>query len=226
MDESGSIFAMKTTKLLAISLLVIGTLVVAGMGGTLATWSDSETSEGNYIETGSVDLLVAKCDTDWANPGAFKDDGPWGVGLDPCFDTSLAPGNYTCYSLLWNAGCIDAKAYLHIKTVSDSDALSSYTIMSVWYDDDGRPDTPLVLAASSTIANLDCHEIELGELPAEAVRPLKLDIEYVGPCPTSSLSFDIIFELVSKDDLVESLGFKTYGFADSEISQNNFSVPE
>ena len=216
---------MKTTKLLAISLLVIGALLVAGMGGTLATWSDSETSEGNYIETGSVDLLVAKCDADWATPGAFKDDTPYGVGLDPCFDTSLAPGNYTCYSLLWNAGCIDAKAYLHIKTVSDSDALSSYTIMSIWYDDDGRSDTPLVLAASSTIANLDCHEIELGDLPAEAVRPLKLDIEYVGPCPTSSLSFDIIFELVSKDTLVESLGFKTYGFADSEISQNNFSVP-
>jgi len=216
---------VRTTKLLLISLVLVGSLLLGGMGGTLATWSDSETSEGNYIETGSVDLLVAKCDDDWADPGAFKDDTPYGVGLDPCFDTPLMPGNYTCYSLLWNAGCVDAKAYLHIKTISDSDALSSYTIMSIWYDDDGKPDTALVLAASSTIADLDCHEIELGDLPAEAVRPLKLEIEYVGPCPTSSLSFDIIFELVSKDALVESLGFKTYGFADSEISQNNFSVP-
>ena len=216
---------MKTIKLLAISLLVVGTLVLAGISGTLATWSDSEVSYDNIIETGSVDLLVAKCDIDWTNPGTFKDDTPYGVGLDACFDTSLMPGNYTCYSLLWNAGCVDAKAYLHIKTVSDSDALSGYTIMSIWYDDDGLPNTAPVLAASDTIADLDCHEIELGDLPAEAVRPVKMQIEYVGPCPTSGLSFDIVFELVSKDPVVESLGFKTYGFADSEISQNTFSVP-
>jgi len=208
------------------TLVVVGAVALAGIGGTFATWSDSETSEGNYIETGSVDLLVAKCAGDWQNAGAFKDDLPYGVGLDPCFAASLAPGNYTCYSLLWNAGCIDAVAYLHIKNVSDSNALSSHTIMSIWYDDDGRPDTPLVLVASGTIAALDCHEIELGSLPAEAVRQLKLEVEYIGPCPTSGLSFDIIFELAGKDALVESLGFKTYGFADSEISQNNFSVPE
>jgi len=182
-------------------------------------------SEDNYIETGSVDLLVAKCDADWANPGTFKDDTPYGVGLDPCFDTSLLPGTYTCYSLLWNAGCVDAKAYLHIKTAFDSNGLSCNTTMSIWYDDDGMPNTPLVLAASGTVADLDCHEIELGDLPARAVRQLKLEIEYVGPCPTSSLSFDIIFELAGKDATVESLGFKTYGFADSEISQNNFSLP-
>ena len=216
---------MKTIKLLAISLLVVGTLVLAGMSGTLATWSDSEVSYDNIIETGSVDLLVAKCDVDWTNPGTFKDDTPYGVGLAPCFDTSLMPGNYTCYSLLWNGGCVDAKAYLHVKIMSDSDALSNYTIMRIWYDDDGMPDTVLVLAASDTVADLDCREIELGDLPAGAVRSLKLEIEYVGPCPTSSLNFDIVFELASKNALVESLGFKTYGFADSEISQNTFSVP-
>jgi len=216
---------MRTTKLLAVSLLVIGSLVLAGMGGTLATWSDSETSEGNYIETGSVDLLVARCDADWANPGAFKDDTPYGVGLDPCFNTSLAPGaNYTCYSLLWNAGCVDAVAYLHIKTVSDSNGLSSYTIMRIWYDDDGDPGTALVRVASRTIADLDCHEIELGPLPAGAVRQLKLEVEYNGPCPTHDLGFDIVFELTGNMAL-ESMEFKTFGFADSEISENCFSVP-
>lgn len=214
MGESGSVFTMKVTKLLAISLLVVGTLVVAGMGGTLATWSDSETSEGNYIETGSVDLLVSKCDADWQNPGEFKDDLPYGVGLDPCFDTSLAPATYTCFSLLWNAGCIDAVAYLHIKNVSASNGPSGDTIVRIWYDDDGNPDTPVVLVASNIITNLDCREIELGNLPAEAVRQLKLEVEYIGPCPTSGLSFDIVFELVSN------------GFADSEISQNSFSAPE
>ena len=205
---------MRTTKLLAMSLLVVGSLVIAGIGGTFATWSDSETSYNNVIETGSVDLLVAKCDADWQNPGAFKDDLPYGVGLDACFDTSLAPGTYTRYSLLWNAGCIDAEAYLHIKNVSDSNGLSTNTTMSIWYDHDGNPDTPLLLVANDTIADLDCHEIELGPLPAEAIRQLKLEIEYVGPCPTRGLSFDIIFQLAGG------------GFADSEISQSYFSGPE
>jgi len=155
---------VRATKLLLMSLVLVGSLVLAGAGGTFATWSDSETMMGNYIKTGSVDLLVAKCDADWANPGAFKDDGPYGVGLDPCFATSLAPGNYTCYSLLWNAGCIDAVAYLHIRDVPDSNAVSSHTTISIWYDDDGNPSTSPVLVASDTIANLNCHEIMLGGL--------------------------------------------------------------
>jgi hypothetical protein len=96
----------------------------------------------------------------------------------------------------------------------------------MWYDHDGNPDTLLLLAASDTIANLDCHEVMLGELPAGAVRQLKLEVEYIGPCPTGGLSFDIVFELVTKDAKVESLGFKTYGFADSEISYNSFSGPD
>ena len=216
---------MRTTKSLVVALVAVASLVLAGVGGTFATWSDSETSEGNYIETGSVDLMVAKCDADWQSPGPFKDDTPYGVGLDPCFDTSLAPGTYTCYSLLWNAGCVDADAYLQIK-VSDGNGLAGNTSMRIWYDGDGDPDTPPELVAAGTIADLDCHEIGLGPLPAGAVRPLKLEVEYVGPCPTRSLSFDIVFELVGEDALVESLGFKTYGFADSEISQNYFSGPE
>jgi predicted ribosomally synthesized peptide with SipW-like signal peptide len=199
---------------LLVALVAVGSLVLAGVGGTLATWSDSETSEGNYIETGSVDLLVAKCDADWQDPGPFKDDTPYGVGLDPCFDTSLAPGTYTCYSLLWNAGSVDADAYVHIHNVSDSNGLASNTIMSIWYDHDGNPDTSLLLAASATVADLYCHELMLGELPAEAVRQLKLEVQYVGPCPTHSLSFDMAFQLIGD------------GFVDSEISQNHFSGPE
>jgi predicted ribosomally synthesized peptide with SipW-like signal peptide len=200
--------------LIALALIVVVSVTISLAGGTFATWSDSETSEGNYIETGSLDLLVAKCDADWQNPGAFKEDAPYGVGLDPCFDNLLSPRTYTCYSLLWNAGCVDGEAYLHIHNVSDSNGPADNTTMSIWYDHDGNPDTSLLLVGSETIADLDSHEVMLGDLPAEAVRQLKLEAEYVGPCPTRDLSFDIVFELVGG------------GFADSEISQNYFSVPE
>ena len=84
--------------MLLLVIIVVGSLMMAGIGGTFATWSDSEASYNNTIETGSVDLLVAKCDASWQNPGVFKDDIPYGGGLDPCFDTSLVPGTYTCYS--------------------------------------------------------------------------------------------------------------------------------
>jgi len=204
---------MKTVLLSTLALVVVISIAVSLVGGTIATWSDSETMMNNVITTGSVDLLVAKCDAEWENPGAFKDDMPYGVGLDPCFAASLAPGTYTCHSLLWNAGSTDAVAYVHIKNVSDSNDLSGDTIMRIWYDHDGNPDTSLVLVASDTIASLDCHEIELGELPAQAVRQLKLEVEYIGPCPASGLSFDILFELAGG------------GFADSEISHNDFSAP-
>ena len=205
---------MKTTLLIALAVVVVVSVAVSLVGGTFATWSDSETSHGNRIETGSLDLLVAKCDADWQNPGVFKDDLPYGLGLDPYFDTSLLPGTYTRYSLLWNAGCVDAEAYLHIKNVSDSNGLSGNTTMSVWYDHDGNPDTSLLLVASDTITDLNCHDIMLGELPAESIRQLKLEAEYVGSCPTRSLSFDIVFQLIGG------------GFADTEISQNCFSAPE
>ena len=205
---------MKTTLLIALAVLVVASVAVSLAGGTFATWSDSETSMSNIIKTGSLDILVAKCDTDWQNPSAFKDDLPYGVGLDPYFDTSLLPGTYTRYSLLWNSGCINGDTYLHIKNVSDSSGLSCNTTMSIWYDHDGNPDTSLLQVASDTIDDLDCHEVMLGGLPAKAVRQLKLEVEYVGPCPTHSLSFDIVFELVGG------------GFADSEISQNYFSAPE
>lgn len=205
---------MKTRLLITLAVVVIVSVAVSLAGGTFATWSDSETSMSNIIKTGSLDLLVAKCDTDWQNPGVFKDDLPYGVGLDSYFDTSLLPGTYTRYSLLWNAGCVPGEAYLHIKNVSDSNGLAGNTTMSVWYDHDGNPDTSLLQVASDTIADLNCHEFMLGELPAEAIRQLKLEVAYVGPCPTRSLSFDIVFELVGGN------------FADSEVSQNYFSPPE
>jgi predicted ribosomally synthesized peptide with SipW-like signal peptide len=92
-----------------LSLVIVATLVAAGVGGTLATWSDSETSEGNYIHTGSVDLKVNG-----------NDDAPWGAGVCPIveIDCMIPCKWYGPFEVeLWNAGICEfpSKAFIHIK---------------------------------------------------------------------------------------------------------------
>jgi len=211
-------------KIILVNILALVLIFAIGLpmiGDTMATWSDSETMEGNYLETGSLDLLVAQCDEDWQNIGAFTDDSPWGVGLDPCFYvTEVELGKvYPCYLLLWNAGLIDGVAYFHIKGVPEDNLLAAATVMQIWYDDDADPDTPVVLMASGTLADLDCQEIELGLLEADQYRQLMLEL-ITGPVsPEVSLSFDIFFELVQR----EILG-PTRAWADSEYSPNALNI--
>jgi predicted ribosomally synthesized peptide with SipW-like signal peptide len=54
-----------------LSVVVICALAVAGVGGTLAGFSDTEESFNNYIATGSLDLKVEG-----------KDQAPYGAGVD------------------------------------------------------------------------------------------------------------------------------------------------
>jgi len=97
---------------IVLSILVVALLLAGGIGGTFATWSDSETSADNYIETGSLDLVVN---------GA--DDAPWGAGVPTkvkveCLIPEKLVGPFEVE--LWNAGqdCMpNATAYLHIKDV-------------------------------------------------------------------------------------------------------------
>jgi predicted ribosomally synthesized peptide with SipW-like signal peptide len=100
---------MKSIFLVAV---VICALAIAGIGGTFATWSDSETSPDNYIETGSVDLLVN---------GA--DDAPWGSGVPTKIDIDCVipckwHGPFPVD--VWNASqdCMPpSELYIHVKDV-------------------------------------------------------------------------------------------------------------
>jgi len=98
---------MRRSAILAV--VVVAALALAGMGGVFATWSDSETSMGNRITTGSLDLKVN---------GA--DDAPWGAGVPTkvqieCMVPSRIYGPYEVE--LWHAGQCDtpAAAYIHFK---------------------------------------------------------------------------------------------------------------
>jgi predicted ribosomally synthesized peptide with SipW-like signal peptide len=93
-----------------LSVVIVCALAVAGIGGTLATWSDSETSYDNYVETGSLDLKVNG-----------HDDKPWdpdGVPTKVEVSDVIPQKWYGPYEVeLWNAGQGDfpAHAYLHVK---------------------------------------------------------------------------------------------------------------
>jgi predicted ribosomally synthesized peptide with SipW-like signal peptide len=106
---------MKRNVILAV--VVIAALSLAGAGGVFATWSDSEVSFNNTIETGSVDLKVN---------GA--DDLPWGTGVPVKVNvTCMIPLKYYGpYEVeLWNAGqcTFPSHAYIHVKNLTCSNAL-------------------------------------------------------------------------------------------------------
>ena len=102
-------------KSIFLSVVIICALAISGIGGTLATWSDSEVSMDNYIETGSLDLMVN---------GA--DDLPWGTGVPTkvAVDCMIPCKVYGPYEVeLWNASqdCMPAaEAFIHIKNAECS----------------------------------------------------------------------------------------------------------
>jgi len=106
-------------KSIFLAAVVICALAIAGVGGTFATWSDSEESMNNQIITGSVDLQVNG-----------KDEGPYGVGLGQIIyiDCMVPCKWYGPYKVtLWNAGIHDNKipahAYIHFKNYCCGNAL-------------------------------------------------------------------------------------------------------
>lgn len=104
-------------KNIVLALVVVAALVVAGTSGVFATWSDSETSMDNIIETGAVDLKVN---------GA--DDAPWGDGVPSkvdieCMIPAVWYGGYEVE--LWHGGqCTEnASAYIHFKDMCCTNVL-------------------------------------------------------------------------------------------------------
>jgi len=189
------------TKQVLSALTLVLAIVSLTVGGTLATWSDSETSSDNYIETGSVDLKVND-----------QDDSPWGGGLAAFFeiDSGEICTPYSSTQALWNAGCADGWAYLHIKNLVDSDSLSQHMNLEIRYDG--------VSVTSGTIRDLACHQIELGDLPENAIKEVEIVLHPTGGAPGALLTFDIQFELSTLDVELELAG----SWSDSEMSHGNY----
>jgi predicted ribosomally synthesized peptide with SipW-like signal peptide len=104
-------------KNILLSVVVVATLVAAGVGGTLADFSDIEISEGNEFETGSMNLKVSD------ETGALYD----GPGPIPAiFTVPASAGAWPCCSkdirfdlhLECQGQGTEAHTYMHFKGIT------------------------------------------------------------------------------------------------------------
>jgi predicted ribosomally synthesized peptide with SipW-like signal peptide len=99
-------------KNIILSVVVVGALVAAGIGGTLADFSDIEVSQDNYFKTGSLDLTVS----DYNMVEYNGDEVPAFIqyeGAYPCSDKS-----YFIDLENWGQGSqYKPWAYIHLKNV-------------------------------------------------------------------------------------------------------------
>ena len=109
-------------KNIFLSVVVIGSLVAAGVGGTFAHFSDTEESLDNFIQTGSVDLRISDVN------GVLWEDAPWGVNSPVpqlVFALDLQPKQSKDYKWdLQNAGQPEGDpcwVYMHIKKIRCED---------------------------------------------------------------------------------------------------------
>jgi len=86
-----------------LSVVVVAALVVAGVGGTLADFSDSEEEMGDILQAGSMDLKVNGTDDPNVLPFAIR-------GMVPC-------KLYDVTKTVANDGTIDGHLYIHIKNL-------------------------------------------------------------------------------------------------------------
>jgi predicted ribosomally synthesized peptide with SipW-like signal peptide len=115
-------------KSIFLSVVIICALAISGIGGTLATWSDSEVSFDNYVSTGSLDLKVNGED----DIGPHPDRAMWGNGVPAKVELyDMIPCKwYGPFEVeLWNAGQYEdnentfAHAFIHLKNIVCSNVL-------------------------------------------------------------------------------------------------------
>lgn len=177
-----------------IAILVLAASIAAvTVGGTFATWSDSEVSLDNFIETCGLDLKVNG-----------QDDGPWGSGVGPTFSiTDGAPGTVYVETVeIYNAGEADGTVYIHVRDVAG--CLAEQIV--VWIDYQG-----VRVVDGETLQQLECREIELGDLYAGTVDYIVISLAANACSCTEPTKWDIEFELIGP-----------CGFGDTERSSNSF----
>jgi hypothetical protein len=102
-------------KNILLSVVVVATLIAAGVGGTFAGFVDTEVSSGNYVQAGITDLLInGKNDADCI--GAKL--------VHPCLvpDKSI---DFWVDALNWGT-CTGGRLFIHFKDVDSYEAGAKY----------------------------------------------------------------------------------------------------
>jgi len=185
---------MKKTLLALIVILAVATMSV---GATFAGFSDTEEVFDNSFESGSLDLLVAQVTDTWVGDD-YRHDLPWGTGLEPSFfiDDVTVCQVESSYIKLWNAGCVDGIALLHFTNVVAPYNVASETTVSIWYDADGDDIVEEIdTGGLETLAELACTYWDLGPLPGDEIRRLRIDLHPEWMAGTY-LEFNTLFGLI------------------------------
>lgn len=132
-------------KNIFLSVVVVGALVAAGIGGTLADFSDIEISEDNYFGTGALDLVVSNyLGTE------YPDDAPtFYTIMDalPCCDKSIFLDLHN-YGRGWQT---NPYVYLHIKNLSCGWVMPKKPY--AWLDETGaKVDPPATVPTVGTMS--------------------------------------------------------------------------
>jgi len=128
-------------KAVFLSIVVVCALVVAGIGGTLAGFSDTEQSLDNIFEVGNLDLKVSKNDVEYNDP-----DVPPIVEAYLAWPCTSQDFSFDLHNLSDNPQ--QAYAYLTIKNITCYEVLSDK-------HPDGRPEPEDVAELGGILANVD-----------------------------------------------------------------------
>ncbi|MBA7631024.1 hypothetical protein ES703_38551 [subsurface metagenome] len=198
-------------KNIFLSVVVVATLLAAGLGGTFAHFSDTEESVGNVVQVGSMDL---KLYTITPSGGPFDDpDVPrllYSVDLQPCESADFTievqnagqPAGDLCY------------LYLHIKNITCEDVPDKLG--------NDRPEPEVVAEDGGWLGQVLVPGI--GDIPCFASQHTSMTIQYAGvtvwegkmkdaecinillgdllKCETKELHFVFHVQDVDEDDLI------------------------
>jgi predicted ribosomally synthesized peptide with SipW-like signal peptide len=148
-------------KNIFLSVVVICALAVAGVGGTLAGFSDTELSEDNYFEVGSLDLKVSYKGVEYDDPFVptmFNATKMW-----PCISKDFT---FDMHSLSEPDGEL-AYAYIHFKDFLCDESPSTK-------HPTGRPEPENVAEGGGWLANV--NTAPLGPLGQDCTLPDYVEI--------------------------------------------------
>ncbi len=185
-------------KSYALSVLLIGVVALLLGGGTLAIFSDTETSSNNVFAAGTLDLKVDGND-DPNVPAYFS-------------ESNIKPGDSGGVTIsVANAGTIDGSLSIMIANVSndpgattepeptpDNGELGSYLELRISYDSDGDGICDTIIA-ENTIDSLENQVLDAGSLAAGQSKTICIDWRLpntVGnDVQDDSVTFNIVFSL-------------------------------